>query len=98
MASVVSNKPLEELAGDTRDMHRAVVSLMDEMETVAWSSQRADSSRDMELQAILVHIRDEGKEYASMLPEQIRHNDPTFSSELKAFRLPRNIFRISAND
>ena len=85
MSSVGYHEPLEELSGGTRDLHRAIVSLMEELEAVDWYNQRADACKDSELKAILEHNRDEEKEHASMLLEWIRRHDPKFSSELKDY-------------
>ena len=85
MANEGYHEPIEELADATRDMHRAITSLMEELEAVDWYNQRAEASRDSELKAILEHNRDEEKEHASMLLEWIRRRDPTFSKELKDY-------------
>ncbi len=85
----MGNEGFHEQVGDlsdaTRDMHRAIQSLMEELEAVDWYNQRADACKDKSLEAILVHNRDEEKEHASMLLEWIRRNDPTFSKELKDY-------------
>ena len=83
MANVGYHEPLEELSAATRDMHRAIVSLMEELEATDWYNQRVDACSDDELKAILVHNRDEEKEHASMLLEWIQRRDPTFSAKLK---------------
>ena len=83
MASIGYHEPINELSDAARDMHRAIVSLMEELEAVDWYNQRADASKDAELKAILVHNRDEEKEHAAMLLEWIRRKDPTFSGKLK---------------
>ena len=85
MSSVGYHEPVEELSSETRDMHRAIVSLMEELEAVDWYNQRADACKDAELKAILEHNRDEEKEHASMVLEWIRRRDPTFSRELKDY-------------
>ncbi len=85
MSSVGYHEPLEELSDATRDMHRAIVSLMEELEAVDWYNQRADACKDPELKAILEHNRDEEKEHAAMVLEWIRRHDPRFSSELKDY-------------
>ena len=85
MASVGYHEPIEELSDQTRDMHRAIVSLMEELEAVDWYNQRADACKDTELKAILEHNRDEEKEHASMVLEWIRRNDPKFSNELEDY-------------
>lgn len=85
MSSVGYHEPIEELSDKTRDMHRAIVSLMEELEAVDWYNQRADACKDKELKAILAHNRDEEKEHASMVLEWIRRKDPRFSKELKDY-------------
>jgi ferritin-like protein len=85
MSSVGYHEPVEELSDETRDMHRAIVSLMEELEAVDWYNQRADACKDQELKAILEHNRDEEKEHASMVLEWIRRRDPRFSKELKDY-------------
>lgn len=85
MSSAGYHEPIEDLSEETRDMHRAIVSLMEELEAVDWYNQRADASRNAELKAILEHNRDEEKEHASMLLEWIRRKDPRFSKELKDY-------------
>jgi hypothetical protein len=85
MSSVGYHEPVDELSDATRDMHRAIVSLMEELEAVDWYNQRADACKDAELRAILEHNRDEEKEHASMVLEWIRRKDPRFSQELKDY-------------
>ena len=85
MSSVGYHEPIEELSDETRDMHRAIVSLMEELEAIDWYSQRADACKDADLKAILVHNRDEEKEHAAMVLEWIRRKDPKFSSHLKDY-------------
>ena len=74
-----------ELKPETVEMHRAIVSLIEELEAVDWYQQRVDACRDEELRAILAHNRDEEKEHAAMVLEWIRRNDPAFSKELKDY-------------
>jgi len=85
MSSVGYHEPIVELSDATRDMHRAIVSLMEELEAVDWYNQRADACKDSELKAILEHNRDEEKEHAAMVLEWIRRKDPRFSKELKDY-------------
>lgn len=85
MSSVGYHEPVEELSAETRDMHRAIVSLMEELEAVDWYNQRAEACRDIELKAILQHNRDEEKEHAAMVLEWIRRKDPQFSEQLKDY-------------
>ena len=79
------HEPIDELSDTTRDMHRAIISLMEELEAIDWYNQRVDACKDPELAAILAHNRDEEKEHASMALEWIRRNDSVFAAELKDF-------------
>lgn len=64
-------------------MHRAIESLMEELEAVDWYNQRVDVCIDPELKAILIHNRDEEKEHAVMMIEWLRRKDPFFAKQLK---------------
>lgn len=77
------HEPVEKLSAATMDMHRAIVSLMEELEAVDWYNQRVDACTDPDLKAILAHNRDEEKEHAVMVLEWIRRRDPAFDHELK---------------
>ena len=85
MANEGYHEPVNELTAETRDMHRAITSLMEELEAVDWYNQRVDACKKDELRAILAHKRDEEKEPAAMVLEWIRRQDPTFDKELKDF-------------
>jgi ferritin-like protein len=85
MSSVGYHEPIEELSDETRDMHRAIVSLMEELEAVDWYNQRMNACKDEQLKVILAHNRDEEKEHASMLLEWIRRRDSTFSKQMKEY-------------
>ena len=85
MSNEGDHEPIEQLSAKTRDMHRAIVSLMEELEAVDWYNQRVDACSDEDLKAILAHNRDEEKEHASMVLEWIRRNDPRFDKELRDY-------------
>ncbi len=85
MANEGYHEQIELLSDETKDMHRAITSLMEELEAVDWYNQRVDTCTDEELKAILAHNRDEEKEHASMILEWIRRQDPTFDKELKDY-------------
>lgn len=85
MSSVGFHESIDDLSDATREMHRAIVSLMEELEAVDWYNQRVDACKDEALKAILAHNRDEEKEHASMLLEWIRRKDPAFSKQLKDY-------------
>jgi ferritin-like protein len=83
MANEGYHEPLDKLSKETMDMHRAIVSLMEELEAVDWYNQRVDACTDPDLKAILAHNRDEEKEHAAMVLEWIRRRDPKLDHELK---------------
>ena len=85
MSSVGHYELFENLSESTRDMHRAIVSVMEELEAIDFYNQRVDVSKDETLKVILAHNRDEEKEHASMVLEWIRRRDPRFSKELKDY-------------
>ncbi len=85
MANEGYHEPIDELSDETRDMHRAITSLMEELEAVDWYNQRVDACKDPVLKGILAHNRDEEKEHAAMVLEWIRRKDPAFSKELKDY-------------
>lgn len=85
MSSIGFHEDASELSDKTKDMHRAIVSLMEELEAIDWYNQRVDACKDTELKALLVHNRDEEKEHAAMVLEWVRRQDPVFSGYLKEF-------------
>ena len=85
MANEGYHEPITELTTQTRDIHRAIVSLMEELEAVDWYQQRVDACADPDLKATLAHNRDEEKEHAAMVLEWIRRHDPKFDKELRDY-------------
>ena len=79
------HEPVEELSAESRDLHRAIISLMEELEAVDWYNQRMDATQDGELRAILKHNRNEEMEHAAMVLEWIRRRVPAFDKELKDY-------------
>jgi ferritin-like protein len=75
----------DELEAGTKDRHRAIVSLMEELEAVDWYDQRIDASGDEDLREILRHNRDEEKEHASMLLEWLRRRDGAWDKFLRQY-------------
>jgi hypothetical protein len=85
MANEGYHEPIEELSDETRDMHRAITSLMEELEAVDWYNQRVDACKDPEPKEIFEHNRDEEKEHAAMVLEWIRRRDSVLDKELKDY-------------
>jgi uncharacterized protein len=67
------------------DKHRAIVSLMEELEAVDWYDQRVAATADEELKAVLAHNRDEEKEHAAMVLEWLRRHDPKLDTNLRKY-------------
>ena len=68
------HEPIERLNADTMEIHRALVSLREELEAVDWYRQRADACRDGQLRGVLLHNMREEIERACMLLEWLRRN------------------------
>jgi ferritin-like protein len=85
MASEGLHEPLDALDDATQELHRALVSLGEELEAVDWYQQRAAASGDAALRDVLKHNRDEEVEHAAMVLEWIRRNDPVFDRQLKRY-------------
>jgi ferritin-like protein len=85
MSSESLHENAETLGAQVIDTHRAIVSLMEELDAIDWYNQRAKATVDPTLRAILEHNRDEEKEHAAMALEWIRRNDSKFAEHLKTF-------------
>lgn len=85
MSSEGLHERFEDLTAETRDRHRAIVSLMEELEAVDWYQQRVDGASDPELKEILGHNRDEEIEHAAMVLEWLRRRMPKFDEELGTY-------------
>lgn len=79
------HEPASELSPPAREIHRALTSLIEELEAVDWYHQRADVTGDEELRAVLVHNRDEEIEHAAMALEWLRRRMPEFDEELRTY-------------
>ncbi len=85
MASETLHEDPEKLGPQVIDHHRAIVSLMEELEAVDWYNQRAKATDDAELRAILEHNRDEEKEHAMMTLEWLRRRDSALDEHMKTY-------------
>ena len=85
VSSVTLHEPVDKLQPDTPDIHRAIVSLMEELEAVDWYRQRADACSDEQLRAILEHNMNEEIEHASMVLEWLRRRIPKINEALKTY-------------
>ena len=85
MASDTYHESLELLSEDTKNMHRGLVSLIEELEAIDWYQQRADACSDEALKQVLLHNRNEEIEHATMTLEWIRRHQPHFDLQLRTY-------------
>jgi uncharacterized protein len=85
MAHEGFHEAVESLHPLTLDRHRAIESIMEELEAVDWYDQRVDAAGDPELAAILAHNRDEEKEHAAMTLEWLRRHDAVLDQHLRTY-------------
>ena len=91
MSNVGFHEDSVDLSDETKDMHRAIVSLMEELEAIDWYNQRIDATKNDELKALLIHNRDEEKEHAAMVLEWVRRQDSIFSGYIKEYLFTNKI-------
>jgi len=75
----------ELLTEGTRNLHRALISLIEELEAIDWYQQRADACTDEKLKAVLLHNRNEEVEHGVMTLEWLRRNDATFDKFMRRY-------------
>jgi uncharacterized protein len=85
MSSETYHEPLELLSEETKNMHRAIVSLKEELEAVDWYQQRAEACSDDDLRAVLVHNKNEEIEHAMMNLEWIRRHSEVFDTNIGTY-------------
>ena len=86
-SSTTLHEAADQLTPRTIDIHRAVVSLIEELEAFDWYNQRAEAAQDPQLQAVLKHNRDEEIEHASMTLEWIRRHVAKFDEALASLKV-----------
>lgn len=75
----------EALQPATRDMHRALATLCEELEAIDWYQQRMDVSDDDQLREMFAHNRNEEMEHAAMALEWLRRRLPDFDRQLNNY-------------
>ena len=76
MGSESYHEPIDLISERTRNLHRGITSLIEELEAIDWYSQRAEACSDPDLRAVLLHNRDEEIEHAMMVLEWLRRYRP----------------------
>ncbi|MDQ2677669.1 MAG: ferritin-like domain-containing protein [Actinomycetota bacterium] len=85
MSSEQLHEARDVLPADVVDRHRAITSIMEELEAVDWYDQRVAAATDAELADVLAHNRDEEKEHAAMTLEWLRRADPVLDQHLRTY-------------
>ncbi len=85
MSSESYHEPIELLSEDTKNTHRAIVSLKEELEAIDWYQQRAEACSDDELRAVLIHNKNEEVEHAMMTLEWLRRKVPIFNEHIGTY-------------
>lgn len=85
MGSDNYHEPLELISEHTKNLHRAVVTLIEELEAFDWYQQRADACTDQALRAVLLHNRDEEVEHAMMTLEWLRRSSSVFAQNIAIY-------------
>jgi uncharacterized protein len=85
MSSEALHEDARALGPEIIDRHRAIASLMEELEATDWYDQRIAATSDEGLKAILKHNRDEEKEHAAMVLEWLRRRDAVLDAHLRKY-------------
>ncbi|ACY16335.1 encapsulin-associated ferritin-like protein [Haliangium ochraceum] len=85
MSSEQLHEPAELLSEETKNMHRALVTLIEELEAVDWYQQRADACSEPGLHDVLIHNKNEEVEHAMMTLEWIRRRSPVFDAHMRTY-------------
>ncbi len=85
MGSESYHEPIDLISERTKNLHRGIVSLIEELEAIDWYTQRAEACSDAELRAVLVHNRDEEIEHAMMTLEWLRRFIPEFDRNARTY-------------
>jgi uncharacterized protein len=85
MASEGLHEAAEDLDAAVIDRHRAIRSIMEELEAIDWYDQRVEATGDPGLAEVLAHNRDEEKEHAAMTLEWLRRHDPVLDRHLRTY-------------
>ncbi len=79
------HEPAQELPLHTREIHRGLCTLVEELEAIDWYQHRLDLSEDEALCALMKHNRDEEMEHAAMALEWLRRKLPELDEKLRTY-------------
>lgn len=79
------HEPPQELREETRDIHRALSVLCEELEAIDWYQHRIDVTSDDSLREMFQHNMNEEMEHAAMALEWLRRNLPYLDTQLRSY-------------
>lgn len=85
MSSEQLHEREDALSTETRDLHRGIVSLIEELEAIDWYRQRAEACTDDGLREVLLHHMREETEHAMMNLEWLRRRDADFDQQARTY-------------
>lgn len=92
------HEPPQELSAETRDLHRAFCTLVEELEAIDWYLHRLDVSEDPDLRAMMAHNQHEECEHAAMALEYLRRRVPKLDEYLRQYLFTEgNLVEIEAD-
>ena len=75
----------DNLPEETKEYHRIIKSVIEELEAIDWYNQRAAATSDPTVKAIVEHNRDEEIEHACMGLEWLRRKNAVWDENMKEF-------------
>ena len=85
MSSESYHESTDLLSEETKNQHRAIVSLKEELEAIDWYQQRAEACSDGDLRAVLLHNMNEEVEHAMMTLEWLRRKSSVFATNIETY-------------
>ncbi|MFT3765502.1 MAG: ferritin-like domain-containing protein [Minicystis sp.] len=85
MSSEGYHEALDLISEETKNLHRGIVSLIEELEAIDWYLQRAEACSDPELKEVLMHHRNEEIEHAMMNLEWLRRKSSDFDEKMRTY-------------
>lgn len=79
------HEPPQELRPETRNLHRAFSTLVEELEAIDWYQHRIDTTDDDDLLELVTHNRNEEMEHAAMALEYLRRRIPYLEEQLRKY-------------
>jgi ferritin-like protein len=79
------HEPIDLIKEETKNLHRGIVTLIEELEAVDWYQQRSDACSNDELRAVIDHNRNEEIEHAMMTLEWLRRHHDVFATHIDTY-------------